>query len=594
MVRKGQMHVIDAIAAVMVLLFFSVTNFGSGVSNDWTSFENEIGTQDLSYTMQNTGYIKEFVKSGETGSLESALTSVSERSLRVSGEIQGIAPNLHIGMYTRPSQVQNANVEEVESGDRCYGELQELQDRSSAPILKTVAGAGNMESQHDGIRLYMGDFNNADDTLSELEYDALWIDTGTECEFSRPSNPVMIDETFEWGNSNSEIFEFKGADVDTTIWEGTITLAEGEQLQRFEETMDKPVKGVDNKVKIDTFTFNQNLEEYDFFIFRDQNTLSRIENDYKDRAANLIQDKPVLFLTDLDSSYLEEGDLLYEQGFRWQNLDYENKGSTCSRDDPTTISSGCDLPVSFSDAQSSQTVRDHALGLKTDFDQVSLYPSGSIAFKDEGPLSFEKTMYLENWAHEELSKDRIQKSMSAHTASGRPSTACNNATTASFTFPLMDGSTENLDVVNTQLGEASYCDQNNRALYIDIDDDGEYQGDDEGPYLNGEQVEINDITYTVRIYSRLESGCGLDNCAGFILDENAKLSIFDYNNNKEVGRASYENRYSEDDRKAIASFIYMMAGSNQLTGTIDEDSLNTNIHGNTGLEAYEANLGWSN
>lgn len=593
MVRKGQMHVIDAIAAVMVLLFFSVTNFGSEVSNDWTSFENEIGTQDLSYTMQNTGYFKEFVKSGETGSLESALLTTSERSLRVSGEISGVAPNIHIGMYTRPSQVQNANVERVESGDRCDGELQELQDRSSAPILKTIAGAGNMESQHDGIRLYMGDFNNADDTSSELKYDAIWIDTGTECEFSRPSDPVMIDETFEWGTSNSEIFEFKGANVDTTAWQGTMNLAEAEQLQRFEQTMNKPVKGVDNKVKIDTFRFNQNLEEYDLFIFRDQTTLSRIESDYQQRVTNLIQEKPVLFLTDLDSSFLEEGDILYEHGFRWQELDYSNKGSSCSLTDPNTISPGCNLQVSFSDAQSSQTVRDHALGLKTDFEGVSLYPSGSITFKDEGPISFEKTMYLENWAYEELSKDRIQKSMSSYTATGRPSTACNNATTASFTFPLIDGTTENLDVVNTQLGEGSYCDKNNRAVYLDKDGDGDYLEDDEGPFLNGEQVYINGFTYTVRIYSELESGCGLDNCVGFILNENAKLTVFDYNNNQEVGRVSYENAYSENDRKAIASFIYLMAGSNQLSGTTG-DSINTNVYGTTGYEAYEANLGWSN
>lgn len=589
MVRKGQMHVLDAIAAVIVLLFFSIANFTGGGYSDWTEYENKIAAKDISYTIKQTGHLHNFMKRGETGNIKASISTLSERDLQVGGKIRGIPPNLDVGFHAHQDELTNITMERVTSGDRCHGELQELQDRSTTPLLRTATGAGTMEDQHGDVRLYFGKYNSQ---RPGLVYNAIWIDNGTECSFQNPSDPVFVGEIFEWGPGD-DILEAR-AIYEQENFQGNFEVAEAGQMRRFKETMKTPVGEVNNRAEFDTFKIQDDLNQYDILVFRGTTSLEDIEGS-RSQINGLVGNKPMLVLADLDQSYLENGDFLYDQGFRWKDIEYNATAeANCPTSGKTEISSGCNLRLEFSDVSRSQDLKGNILGQRTDLSGISLYPGGSVTYDEKGPISYEKIMYLKNYKYSEISEDRIDKSMSPTTASGRPSTVCNNATQATFNFPTLNGGMDSMDVVNTQLGQTtSYCDRNNRAIYIDLDEDGEYTGDREGPYLDGEKIEINGITYRVNIFSDLAANCGTDNCVGFRADENANINVFNFNENKLVGRGPYEESYSEADRKVLSSFMYSMVGSTELP-TATRGQITTGVYGVLGEDSYRINLRWTN
>jgi len=588
--RKGQMHVIDAVAAVMILFFFAISGFNMSDARDWTRFENQITTGDLSYTMKETGHIDEFVSKGSTGSLKQAFNGITQRDFSTSGDIRGTAPNLDIGFFRRPSQISDAPVSNVSSGDSCDDEVQnQLQSRSATPVLKTEASS--IKSNNGDITFYLGDYHINEDLVSQVKYDSVWIDQGG-CDFGRLSDPYSLGEIFEWGDGN--YYEFRDVDVSVDTWTGTVELAEADQMKRMQETMQSPMNGIKNRVKIDSFTFNDDTEGLDFFIFAEKETLQHIEDeDQRNTVNRMIEDNPVLFMANLNQS-LVQNTVLRENGFQWKNLGYRTDEGCGASDQEVNDSCGT-LEVGFSSHQDSKKTKEMMSGMKTYFSSISLYPEGSVVTEDKGALSFDKTMYLENFAYSGISEDRVNTGLTEDTSvTGRPDTHCNNITSGTLDFPDSDGNLETLEIVNTQLGKSdSYCSQNNRALYIDRDDDGDFSESDEGPFQEGEKTDIRGLTYVTRIYDSTASGCGPDDCAGFVLDENAQLNVFTYESGGDVGRTPYEDSFSSEDRKAIAGFIYMMAGPTQLEGRTSGE-ISTSIYGSTGEEPYRINMRWQN
>lgn len=591
MVRKGQMHVMDAVAAVLVLLLFGITSFNTNVSTDWGEYENQIAANDLSYTLKQTGHAENFVAGGNTGSLKTAVDTVSIRSLDVAGQINGVPPNLDIGYYSLPSSLDSASVSRISSGDTCYSEVQnQLSVLSSAPILRT--DSGGLQSQNDGITIYIGDYRDGQSVASQLNYDALWVDKGTQCDFTDVNDPVRPDGIFEWGTGSH--YEFRDLEVNVSSWGGELELTEADQMKRFQTTMEKDVNEVNNHVKLNSFTFSEDLESLDMLIFPERASIQRIENQgMENKVETLASEKPVLFLADLDQSTVEGG-IMETLGFQWKGLSYTSDTDANCPVNGNSIDNCGSLEVSFSDTENSDTVHQMAMGQDSDFSSISLYPQGSLVVEDKGAISFEKTMYLENYGYSEISEDRINKGLSTTTASGSPSTSCDDATEGTFSFPDSSGTLESLDVINTQLGNSpSYCSQNIRALYIDRNDDGDYDDDNEGPFQDGDRVTVKGLTYTVEIYPDSETGCSYNDCAGFLLQDNAQVSVFNYNSNNGVGRTGYESSYSSTDRKVLAGFIYMMVGSTEIPSDSQGDIL-TNLYGSTDQEAYQMNLRWSN
>jgi hypothetical protein len=602
MVRKGQMHVMDAIAAILVLMFFAAGNFNPSVSNDWTGYENQIAATDLSYALERSGYVERFVQRGETGSLKAAVDGISERDLDVSGEITGIAPNLKVGYYTLPSDINYASISRVNSSDPCSDAVQDqLQPLSQIDIMRT--DSGGMQGTNDGITVYIGNYKDGEAFGSDFDFDTIWVDRDDNCDFPNANDPVRIDDTFKWGNSPDRYYQFRNAEVDGDTWKGTLKLVDATQIRRLQNTMNRPVDGIENKVKVNSFNFSsgelneENLEEADFLFFPSRESIERIEQTGREqRVVDLSEQKPILFAADLNSSIVEDG-VIEELGFRWKDLRFNasQPEANCDLADLHTINECGDLEIGFTNSPDSKKIKEDILGQETDFDDISLYPSGSLVVDGKGALSSDKTIYLENYAYSRISQDRINQGMTEATPGGRPSTYCNNVTSAVFEFPNRDGDlNDNITVVNTQLGNTdSYCSQNNRALYIDRDEDGDFDEPDEGPLQDGEKTEIRGLSYTVDIIPDTAPGCGPDECAGFLLEENAQLDLLPYNSQKNVGIAGYEASYSESDRKVLAAFMYMMAGPTQIPSD-SKGEVSTNLYGSTKHESYKLNLRWTN
>lgn len=589
--KKGQMHVIDAIAAVMILFFFAISGFSTADDRDWSQFENQIIADDLSHTLKETGHIDEFISKGSTGSLKQAFNGITQRDLSTSGGIRGVAPNLDIGFFRRPSQIHEASVTNVTSGDSCYVEVQnQIQSRSATPVLRTEASA--IQNRNSPVTLYIGDYHINEDLASQVDYDSIWVDRNNNCNFDRLSDPSEIDDIFEWGSGN--YYEFRDVNVDVDNWNGTVELAEADQMKRLQDTMEAEVNGINNRVKIDSFTFDDRTEGLDFHIFSEKESLELIEDESRrDTVNSMIEDKPVLFMANLNQSLVEDT-VLQDNGFKWKDLGYRDQRG-CGVTDQEISSSCGTLDADFSSSEDSQITRKMMSGLKTDFSEISLYPSGSVVTEDKGAISFDKTMYLQNFAYSEISRDRVNRGLTENTSAVEgPETSCSNITTGTLDFPNSSGDLETLDIANTQLGNSpSYCSQNNRALYIDRDGDGDYLDSDEGPFQDGERTQIRGLDYVARIHDSAVSGCGPDDCAGFVLDENAQVNVFTFNSDREVGRAPYEDVYSSEDRKAISGLIYMMAGSTQIQGNAGGE-ISTNIYSSTSGEPFRVSMRWEN
>lgn len=594
------MHIMDAMAAVMVLVFFGLSSFTVHHNlNDWGAYENKIAAKDLSQVFKDTGYMQDFLRQGETGTIKTALAAVSERDMDVGGEIKGVPPNMKIGFYTPPSDLSHVKLTNVSAGDACYGDLSEISKRSASTLLRTKSGS--MESSHGGYRLYVGNYHRFTNRASRADYNAIWITDGTGCDVPNPDNPIMKGEIFQWG-PGADTFEFRNVKEEITqrgkITNGTLDLADAEQIKRFQNTFNEKVGAINNRIKINSFTLKDDTSGLDMLVFRQKKSVQRIENGRRKKVKRKIKDKPALFLVNLNSTMLQDGRFMNEKGFRWVDLPlYAENGAKCTlTPDSSSISPGCKPDISFSSSANSQQMKDDVLGLETDLSEVSLYPGGHVMTRSRGVLSYEKPLSLDNFGYRNISENSMNLGMSSVNLDpgDAPYTTCENATQGLFQFPYINGTMQGVRVVNTQLGESqSYCSRNTRAVYIDRNGDGMYSDKDEGPFLDGERIDVNGITYTVNIISSAKPGCSVGECLRFKNVENADISALNYITSEKIGRAGYEKVYSEADRKVLASFMYMMQGST-IIPTSTEGDFSTNIYGVLGNQAYRATLRWSN
>lgn len=586
------MHVMDAIAAVMILFFFAISGFDTGEGSDWNRYETEIGAEDLSYTLKKTGNIGYYVENGKTGNIKRAFEGVTKRNYDVSGAIKGVPPNLEVGWYKRPSEIKNVAVTEVTTGDQCYTEVQNtLQKKSAPPIIRTQPSA--IQNNNDGITLYSGDYTLNKDLVSEVDYDSIWIDRNDNCNFNKIYDPKKPGEIFEWGSGS--FYEFKETNINENGWAGFIELAEATQMHRIQDSMDQEINNVKTHVEFDSFRINDQTKDKDFLVFPKKETIEVLQDSGRQQAINnKINEKPVLFLANLNQSLVEDT-FLQRNGFRWKDLGYVVQGPSCTTNNHEIDKPCSRLEPGFSSSQTSQNVRNFMEGQEIVYEDLSLYPEGSVTIKGQGATSFGKTIYLRNFAYREISQNRVNKALTPENfaSSEEPYTRCDNVTTGNLDFPDTNGNLETLKIASTQLGTSNtYCSQNNRALYIDKDNDGDFNQDSEGPYRDGEKLEIKALTYQATILPASESGCSSDDCAGFSLDENAKVNLFTINSDKNVGRAPYENPYDPEDRKAISSLIYTMAGDSQIEGNFDS-TLSTNTYSVTNGEPYRIDVRWS-
>jgi hypothetical protein len=194
---------------------------------------------------------------------------------------------------------------------------------------------------------------------------------------------------------------------------------------------------------------------------------------------------------------------------------------------------------------------------------------------------------------------------------GEPSSECyidssGNDRDRALTETTLSFPESSVSVINAELGSSnSYCNNNNdRAIKIDFDDDGNYQDASEGPFLNGETVIIDGRQYGVTIIpAASDSNCDEGDCLEFVYIGDRGVEIiprrtsFPGFNGEKIALTGYQSEYSSDDLKVLASTINWLRGDQvSFSGQEQPEGLSTSTFSaiqNRTYMPYELNLRWS-
>lgn len=587
--RKGAGYLLDSIAAILVLFVFVGAGFTIDTSTNWQSYTNEIEGNDLGLVLRETGDMEKMIKEGNSRGIKTTAEAVSTDGISVSGELTGVPPNIDAGIYTSPDKIQDANLTRVESGDRCYSDIDELRDESLAPIMRTVGGSGSQESTRDNVRLYFGNYDEGEVFSSRLNYDALWVDNGSDCSFEDPEDPIMIKDSFYWGETsgNGERFEFREINVDSRIWEGKLSVADEPRIQRFEQTAEQPLNGVSTHVDLDTFNYSDSTERFDLLIFQEMESIQRMDQtDSTQQIQEYLSENPGLFLINPNQNDFDSDEFLSEIGFEWKDLDYgNNPEANCGLLGPQTIQDSCEKQVRFQKLPKSQNAMKYGLDQKTDLSGITLNPAGSIRSKD----SSEGLVKLQNYFYSHLSQDVENYSFTnTNSVDGNPESSCTSVTEGELKFPRRNGIYETLDAVSTQLGSTpSICSEDRRALNIDTDSDEDYS--DEETYLENDEIEMNGVSYRVT-YSD-QAGCSEGECIRLENIDQDNIDLFSYADSSNIALTGFRDTYSADDRKLIMAAMYSLVGSDIIPGP--EEGVETTHQGEVNDRIYKLDMRWA-
>ncbi len=583
--HKGIGYMIEAIVATLTILIFAVGSVSSPPDHDWNQFQNQIESQDISYVLEQSGHMNNFLQRSETGSIRTAANTLSG-NMEVSGTVQNLPIRRSvIGFHTLQNDIYGFDTVDASAApdNRCYtsNDLEEIVDNSEG----NLNDIKRTENERHGVYLYFAD---TDPRISAgydgvENYDSVWVDNGTRCQFSASEGPHYIDDFFFWGNTSDaeadDHYDFKNISYDGS----SFVVYNATQVVRFRNTMSQPLNGINTDTHFDTFNFSINdLDVYRVLVFRRQQTLNTLDtNPERTRLLDYLKTGSALFLMDIDQSDITSG-FMSETGMEWIDLDW---GAPPSR-------------ARFSNTRNSEDVETYFLGQNGNDNAVSLDPGGNISSSTgDTKLSGEKLAYAGTGRYQTSQWNATNMSMDS-TASplpGSPSPAgCSNYKEGTFSFPA-----GNYDIVATELGETSCSDI--WSLSIDLNGNGQIEQPREGPYVNGELLEVDGRSYSVRIYPLTTPGCSEGECAEFITAGSDRIEIVNHRTKFETqeiekfARAGYEPVYNTDERKLLASVIYWLAGDETNFGPEEASPTSTSVVGgikNTIYMPYKVNLRW--
>lgn len=584
--RKGIGYSIEAILALTTLFIFALGNTPSEPTQNWNSFQNKLSAKDLGHTLKNTGDLRDMVETRHTGSLKTTVSTLSSNQLDVSGTVSNLPlDTVRIGINSIPSGEPEAdifyeNMNTVDSSERCSGDLEEIENESD--ILWT--------DKH-STRVYIAD---TDPQISgggngETDYDTLYVDKNTACQFSREEGPYYIDEFFNWTNSTSNhYYEFKNVTGNSGNKE--LVVHDGKRAVRLRNVMKSSnMTGIRTSQSFTTFKLSdEDLSEYDLIIFDKRESLNQINNT-RDKVDSFISEKPVILLmdlqeTDFDSSSSPNYEFIEKSGMEWIAL---SKTSGTSQ--------------GFGESSFAKEVRTYFNGMEGKTSSLSIN-SDSVTSSNSDTVLDDKKLFLSGESYDTSSWDAENSNMDEKDNSdieGNPETACTNPEVFSegnIGFSnYSDGSTENYKIAITELGkDSTFCNNNNkRALNIDLDGDEEYFKENEGPYLDGGEIIVEKKRYRIKIqgwdHAKFEYIGNSD-----VETVNRRESFENMNINSLI-RFPYKDEYNQDERKLLASMIYREASTELEFGQPDTQTVSTTVYGgfnrNTYLP-YEVSLRW--
>jgi|GEM_PF-488093 hypothetical protein len=579
--RKGIGYMIEGIIASVTLFIFAFGQTPAEPSQDWSTFQDEIAASDLSYTLKQTGDLNFILKRQHTGSLETAVSTITEDELAVSGTVEnlplndasiGFTSTNHAGLQERHTDP----IRDVVNGDRCYGDLEEIEQQTGTSIKRTED-----PGDHDGVVLYLADTDPqvSGGTNSEIDYDTLYVDNQTRCQFSASEGPFYNDEFFRWNTSVSgayEYYDLKNIDGDSnqlTYYNATLPF-------QVKKQMGKPINSIETTQTINTFNLDTaNLNVYDLIVIRREQAIEYINAnpDREQKIVDFMRNNPVLVISNLSKANVENG-FIADTGLKWVDLSYS--------EDPNNYQ--------FSNSQISRKLETYFEGSNGEILDLDLPTGGKIASSNsesitqDDPILYARdgNYITDPWNGTNYSMEQVDPD----TINGKPESTCYNSgpssalTKGTFSFP--DNSSDSdieYNVINAQMGTTGNCGVV-RSLSIDLDNDGIYTEEGEGPFFSGERIILESKSYTIDATS--------SNSAEFVFSGNSNPEIVNYRSSFEgfrgdrLARLAYQEDYSEDSMKLISSTAYWLLGDTTQFGNRDESSVSTTVLGSINQNVY--------
>jgi hypothetical protein len=578
--RKGAGYMIEAIIASITIFLFAFGQSPAEPSQDWSNFQGQIAANDLGYTLKQTGDLNNILKRYHTGSMETAVSTMTNDQLEVSGTIENLPLNdASIGFtstnYGGLQERHTDTIRDVDSSDKCSGDLEEIEEKSGTSIKRTTD-----PGDHDDVVLY---FANTGSQTSGSGYDTLYVDNKTRCQFSASEGPIYIDEFFKWNTSTSgeykyyDLKDIDGGSDQFTYYNATLPIT-------LRKRMNKPINSIKTTQKMDTFNLaTSDTDVYDLIIIRRQEAIEHINDnsDSRQKIREFMQDKPVLILANLSKSKVETG-FIADTGLKWMSLNHSSEP-----DNPQ-----------FSKSPASRKVKTYFKGADGDKSNLDLPIGGNISSSNSDSLTQEEPLlYARDGEYITTPWNSSNHSMvqiDPDSIDGEPESACysedgdtddqtSSLTRGQFSFPDDSSDTKvEYNVINAQMGKDS-C-KSVRALSIDFDNDGTYTEEGEGPFLNGEEILVEDKIYKVDVTE--------SDSAEFIFTGNDDIEVVNYRSSFEdfrgdkLARIGYEKSYSEADIKLISATAYWLLGDTTEFGQEKSSSFSTTVLGSVNQNVY--------
>ena len=489
--RKGIGYVIEGFIASLVIFIFVLGGLTVTSSQEnWEEYQDEIAAQDISYVMLQANYTDKMVAKGEKGSISTAFSALTDEKLQVSGSLDNSAAGTsQIGFYAPENKIIQENVTEVTAGDRCAGDLSEIESEPSSPILRTQNTTNSLERKY-GVRLYISDNDprSGSGFNGEEDYDTLWVDRGNNCQFSSSEGPLSTERLFEWSNNSisslNRFYDFRkvteSSNKKIVLYNATL----GGKISKYSKELNQPLT---TDLVMDSFNFSKtSLNDYDILVFWGNKSLEGLNNNHR-RVLEYNKEGSVLVASELELEDIENNSYLNKTGLRWVDLNYTKSGSP-----------------GFTGLSDSERLHYYFDSLNYDeCDFNSMNSGGKVSssnnqnyISDETLFSNPGTVYnTSNW-------DAINNSMIEGVSGpvGVKDSECDPSySNGTFEFPTENGNTEEFDVYNTNLGKNECI--GTKAISIDLNKNGDVSGDDEGLYFDGANITINNRMYKVNIES---------------------------------------------------------------------------------------------
>lgn len=598
---KGLGYSLEAMMAVIIILIFSLGAVQvSSPSQDWAEYQRHVAAQDITYSMQTSGKLENFIKRGELGSFQDAATTISDRDMEVSGAVSNLPLyEFSIGYFARPENRFDQSIVEVQSEDRCYDELEELEgfvdDSAENPIYRTENSSMDDLSHDDnyGVTIYFGNTNptGSDTGVQSEGYDTLWVDNGTRCQFANEDGPYYLNQIFFWGDTNTssdeDYFDFKSIDVDKNQGQGNAEFYLASQAYNIKSTMNEGINGIATDISLDVVDFDEiDSENHHNLIFAENQSLNQINQPQNlDILESHMVSGTILFLmnpaqTDLQTGFLDQANL------DWIDTGYKDGYNA----DPTT--------ATFSSNRKSMDLDTLYRGMKGDQSDLELRPPSKVVSGSSNRLESGRVLYSSSEEYNFSEWDRYIddfEQVDPEDVEGEPPSSCYDddsaLTRAEADFPDTSG----IQFINAEVGDCN----GNRSLRFDFNDNGVY---DSEIYLNGEKFIVEDREYFIDIYGACPESVDGE-CVDFkasgqeLVELMPHTSSFESFSGGQIAMLGYQNQYNDEQTRIIAASIHWLTGGEYgFEGREPPSRVDTSAMGSVDEEIYmpyEVNLRWS-